>query len=373
MRRTSAILLFFLIVFSYGNIAAQTFVNNGALISITEGTILSIPDSMVNKGRLINNGQVIISGAWINTGEYDPGIGQVNFDSDIDQIINHNAQSIGKLVISGGGQKEFLADIFVQSELVLTDGILVSKNGARIVMDNTVAITGGNDAAHIDGPVERKGTGDWLFPVGNGSTYLPVVIPGVTGASSFGILTLHELAGTDEITGDIEFEKFSKVRYWELVTGGDPLDETVITLPNDEDDFNAVAASNTAMSDYVSLGSGASTSNSITSEGHPTYKYYTVAKIRVDRSIDVYNAISPGNDGKNDFMTIQNIEFYPDNKVIIHNRWGDRVYEVSGYDNAQNAFTGHSNHGNRLPAGTYFYTIDLGNGSSKVTGYVVIK
>lgn len=374
-------LLFILIAFGCGDAAGQIFVNNGAIVSISEGTILSIPDSMVNKGTLINNGDVIIYGAWINTGTYDPGTGQVNFDSDLDQVINHNAQSIGKLVISGGGQKEFLADIFVQSAITLTDGILVSKNGARIVMDNNVTVTGGSDASHINGPVERRGTGDWLFPVGNGSTYLPVIIPAVSSASSFGILTLHELTTGEVLTGDMEVEKMSTKRYWEIVTGG-PISQTSILLPfDDEDDLGGenliVVASNNSTGPYANVSAaivpGVVTPGFIPSKPHPIQKYYAVALLLTERDIEVFNAVSAGSDGKNDFFTIRNIEFYPENRVTIHNRWGDLVFEMNGYDNVQNVFRGVSKNGNELPSGTYFYSINLGDGSEKKTGYLVLR
>jgi gliding motility-associated-like protein len=376
------LLLFFLIAPGF-DAAAQIFVNNGAIVSISEGTILSLPDSMFNKGTLINNGEILIYGSWINTGTYDPGTGQVNFDSDEDQVINHNAQSIEKLVISGGGQKEFLADIFVKSELTLTDGILVSRNGARIVMDNNVAIAGGSDAAHIVGPVERKGTGDWLFPIGNGTDYLPVVIPGVNNATSFGILTLHELTTGEVLEGAIELEKISTKRYWELITGGAPI-TSVITLPVvDEDDLGpdpdniVVGASNDPGGVYANLSttgfSGDLSTGSVTSEGRPTFKYYTVAKLLTERDIEVFNAVSAGDDGKNDFMTIRNIEFYPQNRVTIHNRWGDLVFDVVSYNNSEKVFKGISNNGNKLPAGTYYYSIDLGDGSKRKTGYLSVK
>jgi len=368
---------FILMIFCSGHLMAQGFYNNGALLSISTGTILSLPDSIVNKGTLINNGQIIIAGSWINSGTYDAGSGQITFDSDVDQVINHNAQSIEKLVISGGGKKEFLADIFVQSSLTFDDGILASKNGARIVMDQDVIVTGGSDASHIQGPVERKGTGDWFFPIGNGTKYLPVTIPSVTNAAAFGILTLHEITN-ETLTSDPGLDKISNKRYWELVSGGDALGSTVIKLPVvDEDgvdpDNITIGASNAATGPYIDLHSSGLSGQTITSKDAPTFKYYAIASVQLDHSIEVFNAVSVGSDGKNDFMTIQNIEFYPENKVTIHNRWGDRVFEASGYDNNQNAFRGLSENGNKLPSGTYFYSIDLGDGSAKVTGYVVVR
>lgn len=345
------------------NVFAQGFYIKGTTVSISVGTVLSVPDSIVNNGTLINNGQIIISGAWINSGTYDAGSGQVEFDSDLDQVINHNAQSIEKLVISGGGKKEFLADIFVQSELTLTDGILVSQDGARIVMDQDVTIAGGSNSSHIQGPVERRGAGDWQYPIGNGKIYLPVSITGVSDASAFGIVTLHEITN-ETLTIDGTLGSISEKRYYELASSGN-LASSSIALPTSDEDLTGdltIGASNNATGAYSDLLLAA-----------PTFKYYAVASASKDHAIEIFNAVSAEGDGKNDFMTIRNIEFYPNNQLIIVNRWGDRVFEASGYDNNQMAFKGYSTNGNKLPSGTYYYSLDLGDGSEKVTGYLVVR
>ncbi len=89
----------------------------------------------------------------------------------------------------------------------------------------------------------------------------------------------------------------------------------------------------------------------------------------------VYNAVSPNGDNQHDFLEITNIHQYPSNKVQIFNRWGDLVYEVNGYDNNNVTFTGTANKGLKgdLPAGTYYYSINLNDGSSRLTGYLVLS
>lgn len=346
-----------------GNLYAQGFYNDGSILSISQGTVFSVPDSLVNKGTLINNGQMIIAGSWINTGTYDAGTGEVQFNSNIDQVINHNAQSIEKLVVSGGGKKEFLADIFIQSQLTLTDGVLVSQNGARIVLDADATVTGGSDNSHINGPVERKGSGDWIFPVGDGSRYLPVTIESVNDATAFGIVTLHVISN-EKLTIDKTLENISTKRYFEFASGGS-LGQATIVLPTADEGLDGdltIGTASVATGPYSDL-----KSNPL------TLKYYAVATVSKERSIIIYNAVSAGSDGKNDFMTIENIEYYPNNKLMIVNRWGDRVFETSGYDNSQNSFKGYSDKGNKLPSGTYYYVLDPGDGSEKLTGYLVLK
>ncbi|QCW98663.1 BspA family leucine-rich repeat surface protein [Aggregatimonas sangjinii] len=89
---------------------------------------------------------------------------------------------------------------------------------------------------------------------------------------------------------------------------------------------------------------------------------------------------SPDGDGINEYWHIDNIEYYPENTVTIFNRWGDIVFEVQGYDNASNVFTGEANRmtkmgANTLPAGTYFFNIQVPENHilKKLQGFVVLK
>ncbi len=84
----------------------------------------------------------------------------------------------------------------------------------------------------------------------------------------------------------------------------------------------------------------------------------------------VYNALSPNGDGQNDVFQIDGItlEKYRDNKVEIFNRWGDRVYKASGYNNNEVAFDG-----DNLPDGTYYYIINVGEKRKLYKGFLILK
>jgi gliding motility-associated-like protein len=92
-------------------------------------------------------------------------------------------------------------------------------------------------------------------------------------------------------------------------------------------------------------------------------------------NVVVYNAVSPNGDDKHDYLEIENAEFFPNNQVKIMNRWGDIVYEINGYDNDANKFTGVNNKGGNgeLPTGTYYYNIVLGDGSKPLTGFFTLR
>lgn len=84
---------------------------------------------------------------------------------------------------------------------------------------------------------------------------------------------------------------------------------------------------------------------------------------------------SPNIDGINDFFVIRGIENYPANKIEIYNRWGQKVFEATPYTNNWDgkSQTGISVGGDQLPFGTYFYLLDLGNGTPKYKGTIYLN
>ncbi|MEM9324482.1 MAG: Ig-like domain-containing protein, partial [Bacteroidota bacterium] len=97
-----------------------------------------------------------------------------------------------------------------------------------------------------------------------------------------------------------------------------------------------------------------------------------------DADIVVYDSFTPDGDGINDTWVIEDIESFPDNTVKLFNRWGNLIYEETGYNNSTRSWDASRTNGvgfgtDRVPDGTYFYVIDLGNGSRARSGYVVIK
>jgi gliding motility-associated-like protein len=82
---------------------------------------------------------------------------------------------------------------------------------------------------------------------------------------------------------------------------------------------------------------------------------------------------TPNGDGQNDTFHIEGIELYPDNRLSVFNRWGNEVYEKSGYNNDWDGVSNKKSVGNAsLPVGTYYYVLEYGNNKHK-TGFVYLE
>lgn len=89
----------------------------------------------------------------------------------------------------------------------------------------------------------------------------------------------------------------------------------------------------------------------------------------------IYQGITPGKDGINDEFIIIGIDKYPNNQLMIFNRWGDKVYSKDSYTNNDPWRGDWFDTGKTLPDGTYYYMLYLDrNDKSKTpkSGFVVI-
>ena len=89
----------------------------------------------------------------------------------------------------------------------------------------------------------------------------------------------------------------------------------------------------------------------------------------MDYNVTISNLMTPNDDGFNDRWVIQNIENYPDTKVLIVNREGQEVYSSDAYDNN---WDGTSKTGGRLPDGTYYYIMQFQNDEKIYKGAITI-
>ncbi|MBL4592881.1 MAG: gliding motility-associated C-terminal domain-containing protein [Flavobacteriales bacterium] len=76
-----------------------------------------------------------------------------------------------------------------------------------------------------------------------------------------------------------------------------------------------------------------------------------------DCTLKFYTGITPNGDGKNDTWTIKGLK--GKGTVIVFNRWGQKVFESTGYNNDW----GGTSNGNILPDGDYYYVINCDDGN----------
>ncbi|MEI6765724.1 MAG: PKD domain-containing protein [Bacteroidota bacterium] len=84
----------------------------------------------------------------------------------------------------------------------------------------------------------------------------------------------------------------------------------------------------------------------------------------IDDILTYPNIFTPNGDGSNDNFVIKNVEKYPENTLVIFNRWGAKVFEQYHYRNTWNA--------EGIADGVYYFIFDSGISEKTIEGTVTI-
>ena len=80
--------------------------------------------------------------------------------------------------------------------------------------------------------------------------------------------------------------------------------------------------------------------------------------------VHIPNIVTANNDGVNDLLEFQYLEFYPVNHLAILDRWGVLIYETNDYQNDWDP--------SGLSDGTYFFILTLTDAGKEYSGYIQV-
>lgn len=86
--------------------------------------------------------------------------------------------------------------------------------------------------------------------------------------------------------------------------------------------------------------------------------------IYVESGLFIPTTFSPNGDGENDTWVVLGIDAYPDCLLNIYNRWGQHIYQATGY-NLEKAWNGKGKLG-ELNEGVYFYELQLRDSEKQI-------
>ena len=81
------------------------------------------------------------------------------------------------------------------------------------------------------------------------------------------------------------------------------------------------------------------------------------------------NVFTPNGDNINDTWSLEDTFLYSDSEVRIYGRYGKLLFQSVGYTSS---WDGKNEKGNDVPAGAYFYSIEIGHNFDAINGSVTI-
>lgn len=267
-------------------IANAQFVNKGKIITISDGSVMTIQADALNEGAIRNAGTIYLSGNWTNINSYLSQNGKFVLNGTTVQTIDHNEGTFYILELDGGGRKVFTTGAAVVNELILISGIAEIAATKTFLLREDATVTGGSDNSYIEGQMFFRGTGDLFFPVGKNGNYAPIELIDVTGNNPETGMEVFE--PNPASTPGFGVSEVSTVRYWQRTLASGTFNDAQIKITlNDESQITninkaIVAESNAVGGEFTSLGqqfnSGDGTSGTITSFDKSSALVYAAAK-----------------------------------------------------------------------------------------------
>lgn len=84
----------------------------------------------------------------------------------------------------------------------------------------------------------------------------------------------------------------------------------------------------------------------------------------IPAEVKIPNVITPNGDSANELLVFEYLEFYPNNQLLIFNRWGNLIYEKPSYQNDWN--------GEGYTDGTYFFLLKIVDKDLSYSGFFQI-
>ncbi|MFA5575407.1 MAG: gliding motility-associated C-terminal domain-containing protein [Brumimicrobium sp.] len=408
----------------YSN-GAQITINNGGNIYCNGGVYLTQNSILENEGELTitKNSTLIqpgnfefLSGTyiygdgvyrveqdWINSSVFatnsgfHAGSSEVILFGDTEQLITSNNSTqteFNNLTLTGNGNgvnaRKTLSGVnaAVGSSGVLNlnnrelntniQDFIVYNPNANSVINSTTFLSEGFVSSTQDGYLIRltNNTESFIFPVGSSDgdrRYRPVKITPKSATGHMMAVRMNNYSAENDgwslnqHTENIGVVNQSFYHSIEDLSGDMDSDLGLLFLPSED-------------SDWAGIGSWSLISNQwgkpeiSNTDASGNYKLiekvdWTInsdnisyALVDLEYTINIPEAISPNDDGKNDAFFIEGLEFYPNTEVWIYNRWGVEVYHSDNYKNDWNGISeSNLNIGNgELPEGTYYYILTLG-------------
>lgn len=391
-----------------GKLSAQT-INIGE-VSILPGTEFATVADFDNKqtGDFINDGQFIVYSNYNNDG-------LVTFSPKVTSGLTYFKGATTAQVISGNELSEFnnvkfenraIQPAFLLSTAISIHGVsdfnkgIVSNSnfGGTVVFEANATHKNTNDDSYVDGYVARNGNNEFQFPIGDGGYFRPSAVNQTNSTQNL-FKSKYVFVNSNELYPHVQKDNLITLintnEYWEFESNQTTVDVALTltwnssTTPNeltntDPDHSLVIVRWDKVDSKWKFYASAVDTQNETVTAAVEKSGIYTLGKVRIPKVDDVvvYNALSPNDDGFNDYFNITGLENFPDNTLQIYNRYGVKVFETSNYGANGNWFRGISegratiNKGEGLPTGTYFYVLKYRapQGSSKdKAGYLYIN
>ena len=339
--------------------------------------------------KIHEDGAIGFHGSLINDGDFDTNEGLAGFYNETEELFiqGSNKPVFFDMEVQTPQDLNLEVSVGVTNFFNFINGRITTPRenlGVSLEFLGEAFYAGDDDDNQVDGYITTKENMEFTFPMGDVFRLRPLtVVPEGVEATPYQAAYFFENPNSPStLPGSFNTDSYENTlsiidnkEYWDLngilpvqvkLTWDENTDVT--TLADDSSSLRVVGFS-TVLDKWVDLGNAEVTgdaSNGIITSGvfvPDDFSALTLGSVlKGNGDIVVYTGVTPNGDGLNDTFIVEGLEASPDNELYLYNRWGVQVFYMKNYDNSFDGTSeGRTNYNaaKKLPAGTYYYLLNL--------------
>jgi len=294
MKKITTIII--LIATAFAANAQNELVNNGSTLKINSGAALFVNGNITNGagGSISNDGTVQLSGNYNNNGNAGSGAGTWSFTGTGTQTIAGTASQfvLGNFTVNNAAGINISIPVLVNTTTTFTNGIVNAVSATaplRFASGATVSGTPSN-TSHVNGYVDKLGTGIFTYPVGDGTRYQKVDLNLTANAGGMAVKYFGTDASTAPFTtggsDPVPLVSYNTNEYWDITPSTTASGTVTIFWDGYKDGFSNSAADRRVAhkvgGNWVNegtIGTGTAAAGSVTSNAISTWSPFAMGSV----------------------------------------------------------------------------------------------
>jgi hypothetical protein len=214
------------LVFNY----ASAQVVNSTKLFVGEGAVVSFGSDVTNNGEISNNGKIHLRSDLKNNSKF-ASKGELVIDgTNVQNISGSQPVELAKVAVENDVNLQ--SPVKVSDEVSFRRGIVATSGTSNLELGENATHTGASDMSHVAGSVKRTGSGDFQFPVGDGSSLKSFEVKNMKGNT---LEAQYVASNPMDVSSDLDYtvESINQTEYWTLKSN-DGKDVNVSLKDNNE-------------------------------------------------------------------------------------------------------------------------------------------
>lgn len=244
------------------------------------GDLVLAPNSVFNIGATTNVKGNIANSGTINT----DGMGStLTMNGNVPQTLNsQNLTGNITLRINNNAGVTLVGSVSLPNNLDLTLGDLITTPTNLLTITGSNLVQNASASSHINGPMQKVGNEEFVFPIGNGTIFAPAVI-GAGGNSTDTYTATYYNVPQGNNTANAPLTNVSTVEYWDITRNTGSAARTVGLTWESARSGGVMVASDLRVAHFsagswTSIG-GTNAGNVVTSDPTALFSPFTLASV----------------------------------------------------------------------------------------------